>query len=490
MKGNSDDPRLTAFAFGELDDAERKAMEAALAASPESRREMDEIDQTAALLQAGLANERLPDLTYAQQLAIEAKLKAGMAKGPKGSRRPALADRFPLSGLRRWLRRAAVLGAAAASLACVVVGLMHLLGGGPATTAFAQIMDQIERASSLTWEQTVYLRHTSSDGLRTWITTQNSVGAYKAPGLYREEMLDAKGRVTRVEIADALHGRRLVLYPFDNKASLSEGVPWYARRGPLAQFEEELRAGDLEWVQARSMPEGKANVFRLAVVDRANGQPWSYDLWINQRTKDLVEVHVPGTDLFNPDTDPARHHPPEAVSARTVTAASVFHHIAYNAQLDDSLFQLEAPRGYRVEANERADRTVNEAEMISFLGLLAECNDRTFPESLFPAAPAADQLNQSLEKPKQERRAAEQKLLEAIDFYKQAGVNEMPISRFVQEGVVEHSFRYLGKGVKLGDSERMVCWYKLRGGLTYRVIYGDLSVKDLPAEALPLPVER
>ena len=56
---------------------------------------------------------------------------------------------------------------------------------------------------------------------------------------------------------------------------------------------------------------------------------------------------------------------------------------------------------------------------------------------------------------------------------------------------MEDSFRYLGKGVKLGEKDRIVCWYKLKDAKdanTYRVVYGDLSVKDVAAKDLPLPV--
>jgi hypothetical protein len=45
------------------------------------------------------------------------------------------------------------------------------------------------------------------------------------------------------------------------------------------------------------------------------------------------------------------------------------------------------------------------------------------------------------------------------------------------------------KSVKLGDKDHIVCWYKLKGAKSYRVIYGDLTIKDLPPEYLPLPVE-
>ena len=60
------------------------------------------------------------------------------------------------------------------------------------------------------------------------------------------------------------------------------------------------------------------------------------------------------------------------------------------------------------------------------------------------------------------------------------------------DSIVKDSFRYMGKGVKLGDKDRIVCWYKLKDAKapkTYRVVYGDLSVKDVAPEDLPLPVE-
>ena len=71
----------------------------------------------------------------------------------------------------------------------------------------------------------------------------------------------------------------------------------------------------------------------------------------------------------------------------------------------------------------------------------------------------------------------------------------MPIQDFFfgnPDSMVEKSFRYLGKGVRLGEKQRIVCWYKLKGAKdpnTYRVVYGDLSVKDVAPKDLPLPVD-
>jgi len=69
-----DDPRLTAYALGELDPAEVAAVEAQLADCPESRRAVAEICATAQLLTGELAREPAPGLASAQREAIESRL--------------------------------------------------------------------------------------------------------------------------------------------------------------------------------------------------------------------------------------------------------------------------------------------------------------------------------------------------------------------------------------------------------------------------------
>jgi hypothetical protein len=46
-------------------------------------------------------------------------------------------------------------------------------------------------------------------------------------------------------------------------------------------------------------------------------------------------------------------------------------------------------------------------------------------------------------------------------------------------------FHYAGAGVKLGDAGKAIFWYRPKDAKTYRVIYGDLSVKDVAEENLP-----
>jgi len=56
---------------------------------------------------------------------------------------------------------------------------------------------------------------------------------------------------------------------------------------------------------------------------------------------------------------------------------------------------------------------------------------------------------------------------------------------FVMKLPAESNSRYVGENVKKGQAETPIFWYKAEGSETYRVIYGDLSVKDVASENLP-----
>ena len=52
----------------------------------------------------------------------------------------------------------------------------------------------------------------------------------------------------------------------------------------------------------------------------------------------------------------------------------------------------------------------------------------------------------------------------------------------------EGKWYYRGKGVKLGEADKAIFWYRPKGSKTYRVIYGDLRVEDVAPENLPEPL--
>ena len=139
---------------------------------------------------------------------------------------------------------------------------------------------------------------------------------------------------------------------------------------------------------------------------------------------------------------------------------------------------------------------VTEKEMIEYLGILADFNGKQFPEEAFLNWKLLDKITRAQRKPRKDLTEAERKLLDTDMRYgwRFGTTHNAPLLVFFfwdPDSTVEESFRYLGKGVKLGDKDRIVCWYQLKDAQnsnTFRVVYGDLTVKDVVSQDLPLPV--
>ena len=74
----------------------------------------------------------------------------------------------------------------------------------------------------------------------------------------------------------------------------------------------------------------------------------------------------------------------------------------------------------------------------------------------------------------------------------------MPLMQKRMQGITfytmlkpENDPHYVGGGVKLGTPDRPILWYKPTGAEKYRVIYADLSVKELaPDDVKKLPESK
>jgi len=393
-----------------------------------------------------------------------------------------------LSERRLTMTRTLKFAAAAAIFIGVCLGLPRLGHKQDGNTAFARMAEQIENAKAITWKITFYTRVTSKDGKRTWIETEERDCAYKVPGLYRDVFFDKSGQTRSWEITDAVNEREITMYPRLKKALVREMATMHGSRRPFDWVMEQMRTRNLQWVRTKETPAGLVNIFRVAFKDQANDRDWSYDFWIHVETKRLVALQVPGSDIFDPENDPATRNAPEKEASLYESICFLDHDIQFDAELDDSLFDLTPPAGYAVEVERRPD--VTEKEMIGWIGLLAEFYDGTFPDNAVPPFDIpVDRVNAIHDKAKEDRTPIEQRLLDTQMRYMMANINEMPVAYFLRERAVKDSFTYLGKGVKLGDQDRIVCWYRLKGTATYRVVYGDLSVKDVAPTDLPLPVE-
>jgi hypothetical protein len=55
--------------------------------------------------------------------------------------------------------------------------------------------------------------------------------------------------------------------------------------------------------------------------------------------------------------------------------------------------------------------------------------------------------------------------------------------------VVKNTYGYRPEGVKLGDVDKVLFWFKPPGKATYRAVTGDLHVKDATEDQVPAPLK-
>ena len=393
---------------------------------------------------------------------------------------------------RTVLRRVVTISAAAALLIAASVVLSYLTSATDGGKTYADVLAAVkhmEGISTATWTVTIYGKMTSKDGKRRWIQTETDRCAYKTPGLIREVRIrDGEDEWTRIR--DTVNGKKLHLSPGAKKATIVHlGREELVTRNPLSRLARDMR-GDLTWLGTKVISGRNVNGFRalrIGYLPRGKTEIWSADFWVDVKTKQLVLAQIPAAHLFDPAQDPDSKNPvqPWESGATGTHMGTIWHNIAYDVELEDSLFSFDIPDDYEIETVRRAE--VTEKDVIEWLRLWAEYFGSTFPDGETARIGSVDVVNKIIKKKKEDRSSAEQKILE--HFFSGDGAYEMPINRFIQHTARADSWVYLGKGVKLGDKERVVCWYGLTDSNIYRVIYGDLGVKDVTAEDLPLPVE-
>ena len=197
---------------------------------------------------------------------------------------------------------------------------------------------------------------------------------------------------------------------------------------------------------------------RIATVFHATGPDGKLTIWADSQTALPIRLEQKGRQIQFACTD-----------------------FQFDIEMDESLFSMEIPEGYPAPPMVReipisAMLGGTEQDLVEFLRIYAEIIlDGAFPEDLSPQV-WIDDVKKNRNKFAQ--LSKEQNL-------------EGPPLKFARGWVffrllkAENDWHYVGNGVKLGDTESEVCWYRPDGSETYRVIYGDLSVKDVAPENLP-----
>jgi len=158
---------------------------------------------------------------------------------------------------------------------------------------------------------------------------------------------------------------------------------------------------------------------------------------------------------------------------------SEFTDFEFDVVLDESLFGMDIPEGYSTMSKSILSLLPlnggTEQDLVETLRIWAEeIRNGVFPKDFSPQAYMDDMP----------------KVRKYIAQARKEGTDEGPwkFARgwfFCRLLKPENDWHYVGKDVKFGDANSPVCWYRPTDSKTYRVIFGDLSVKELNAEDLP-----
>ncbi len=390
-----------------------------------------------------------------------------------------------LSAIRRQVSTTLLRIAAVVAIACSVIwwGTANWIGQ---SRAFAAQIAGVDAVSQMTWTQIFYVRVTSEDGKRTWIREERSECAYQRPGKYRTTRMDEDGKPRWVTISDVIANRTLQFDTKDQTGSLKPFSEQHDENGPFAWVGEHLRGkrgGTISIVGNRKIDDKEVTdvKWKKSEFGKLQLQHFYFDV----SSKQLVGIiSMNSGEKFDPEAPTGEmQNPAEEKWSRMEPIGMRVSDIKLDARLDKADFALDAPAEYKIE--QIAKQTVTQEEMIEFLAANADFNNQTFPDSLVRSFDV-DKYNEESMKARKDRTVAANRLIDICDKIKLREIYASPVAQYLEDHAVPDSFQYVGADVKLGDSSRIVCWFKPKNSSNFRVVYGDLSIEDVKESELPI----
>jgi len=336
--------------------------------------------------------------------------------------------------------RTGKIAAAAVIIVSVVTGI-HFLGGSTESVAWADVVRPILTARTVVF---------NVEGENVPVTRVMNMGTQRVRG----EVLSPDGKTVQAIVIDFDASRMLTLIPNQKRAVLIELKDMLEKPENVL---EELRNMVTEIQNDPDVsvePLGEKEIDgRIAQGFRATGLDVELTVWADPKTSLPIRMEQKWRQMQFVYTD-----------------------FQFDIEMDESLFSMEIPEGYsELPIAELPIESSTEQDLIESLRIWAEVIlDGVFPRDLSTQV-YVDDVKKNREK------FAKLQKEEKLELAMKLG----PGFIFFNLLKAENDWHYVGNGVKLGDAESPVCWYRPDGSETYHVIYGDLSVKDVAPANLP-----
>lgn len=338
------------------------------------------------------------------------------------------------------------LAAAAAIIIAVLIGI-HFLGGSTESVAWADVVRPLLTA------HTVVFHARSVEGENLPIARIMNMGTQRV----RSEILSADGKTVQViAICDYDTSQMLTLIPKQKIATIVDikGLPEKPEnfveimRNMITELQHDPNVS-IESLGEKEMDGRMAQGFRATDPEGNESM-----IWADSQTSVPIRMELKWRQAHYEFTD-----------------------FEFDVALDESLFSMDIPAGYSTMPKAMLSLTgATEQDLVEALRLWAE----SILEGVFPKDFSSQAFMDDM--PKVRKLAAQDikegnrtenpmKMIRGFMFYK-----------FLKP---ENDWHYVGKDVTFGDGDSPVCWYRPDGSETYRVIYGDLSIKAVAQGNLP-----
>jgi outer membrane lipoprotein-sorting protein len=366
-------------------------------------------------------------------------------------------DTIPLTIITRIMRmnRIARLAVAATILAVAgsVVGWFTI--GGSTSIAFAEVAAALDNVRSATYDATTVTISVNSPRGTQSPTVKHM---FLAPSHRRTEIFRRSGEISVIGISD--DQRKIQLFPANKLAVVSDYSPRKWTDIPFELARKLVREGS-SGAGEKFEPLGNKMIDGCKAVGfRRHSEAGQQDMtvWADPQTARPIQIELE-----------------ERLPGGRATSRTIMSNFRYDVELDPSLFSTEPPAGYTVQTTIHTMPAEN--DLIETLRLVAEHNSGNFP-----ALTTNEEFSQAV------KAAAKPDDFVVVGM---PGSNRLTKIRKPFKGEQffttlkpENDSHYAGKDVKLGTPDRPIFWYKPTGAEKYRVIYADLSVKEVSAADL------
>ena len=367
-------------------------------------------------------------------------LRAVISAGESGP--PIRDQRTPIQRIFTMKRIATI--AAAVIIVAGAIGLILVLGDRSATIAWADVQEKIRNARTVSMRITM-----QQEGAPDIVVTRKIMEG----GLMRQEISVEGEPVTQIY---RLREGKLLVLVHKSKTAVHMGLSGMPEKVRRAIEKGDTLASMKELIEEAETELGEKEIAgRPAKGYRVTKGGMTFSIWADAKTGDPVKVTL------------------TVYQGEVLVTMSDFR---FNEEMDESLFSLDKPEGYKWISEKPVDiGTASAEDFVEFFKLWAECREGTFPPTLSENQWMKDCLDHVK---KLEKELSDAEVLTKL----------LPHSRarlFLQ--MRPHLYKnYLGKDVELGAKDTAIFWYKPKDAETFTVIYGDLRIdKDVAKEDLP-----